>query len=398
MGAGFMMQVEDRLVEEARKLRPFLEERATETEAARQIGDDIVRALDHAGLWAAAVPRRWGGRAASATTIAHIGAELAKGCPATGWVFYVLTSGAWLVSLGSDPLQEEVFGRGIPRICSGARPGGLIEPVAGGYILNGRWDYTSGAHNAGWALYMVERENADGTRSPAGRICVPMDKVEILDNWRSVGMKGTGSHSTVVKDLFVPAHCLMPPGMTLGEFDSDKRHVGEASDFWPVITALRSTILGPILGMGEAILERVTALARRRPLALTDVARQADSSNVQAAIGRAAARLGAARVLMERSTRAIDAAAAIPREMTYLERTQSRGEASLAVELITETVDKLMHFAGSSAFMENAELQRYWRDVNNAARHASLMPEVGYEIYGRAQLGIEPNLVPSNFI
>jgi alkylation response protein AidB-like acyl-CoA dehydrogenase len=101
-----------------------------------------------------------------------------------------------------------------------------------------------------------------------------------------------------------------------------------------------------------------------------------------------------AHVLMDTANRGLDEAAIARRPLEYLEQTRNKGETVFATDLLAKAVDKLMYVAGSSGFMENTPLQRYWRDLNCAARHAANVPNVGYEMYGRALMGVEPNIAP----
>ena len=80
--------------------------------------------------------------------------------------------------------------------------------------------------------------------------------------------------------------------------------------------------------------------------------------------------------------------------MTHVTPLQTKGDTVFATDLLVKAVDKLMYVSGSSGFMESTPLQRYWRDLNVAARHAANVPHVGYEMYGRALMGVEPNIAP----
>ena len=84
-----------------------------------------------------------------------------------------------------------------------------------------------------------------------------------------------------------------------------------------------------------------------------------------------------ARVLMDAANRLIDEAALAERTISYLEQTRNKGETVFATDLLVKAVDKLMYVSGSSGFSETTPLQRYWRDLNMAARHAANVPQRG---------------------
>jgi len=384
------------ILESARAMRPFLTERAARTEANRRIGDDIIEALREARILSTAVPKRWGGLGATVTTIAHVGAELAKGCPSTAWVYWVLSTGTWLASVAPDAVQEDVFAGSLPLFCGSGKPG-IATPVGGGYRVNGKWDYLSGCYNANWGMFFVDVEQTDGTKS-RGRAFIRMKDLVIEETWRSVGMTGTGSHTSVAANVFVPAHMIIVGPMSLGPSDPLQKHVGEDSDYWPALSMLRSTLLGPLVGIAQVILELVSARMHTRGFQFTSYTRQIDSPVAQHAVGKAAAKIETARILMERGGMVLDDAARNRRITSYAERAQLKGQASLAIEMLAEATEKLMFLAGSSAFDERNDLQRYWRDFSVALRHPNIIPDIGFEIYGRAMLGVEPNLLPQTFI
>jgi alkylation response protein AidB-like acyl-CoA dehydrogenase len=53
-----------------------------------------------------------------------------------------------------------------------------------------------------------------------------------------------------------------------------------------------------------------------------------------------------------------------------------------------------MNAHGASGFADSSPLQRIWRDVNVAARHAVASSTVGNEVYGKALLGVEEKITP----
>ena len=133
------------IIEKVRALRPLLRQNAKAGEAQRTPTAEVIKAIDDLGIWWMIVPRRWGGLGLSATAMTRINAELAKGDPSVAWVSQILNGTTWVGTLGSDALQQELYGNGLPRICSAATPLGTAQPVEGGYLDSGRWPYCSGS-------------------------------------------------------------------------------------------------------------------------------------------------------------------------------------------------------------------------------------------------------------
>jgi len=384
-------RVED-LVATAKSMRPYLLEMAPKHEQDRRLDPAVISKLLAADMFKVAVPRRWGGLCLSAHGMAQVAVELAKGCPSTGWIYCISNSASWVASLAPDAVQEDVFAAGVPIMCSAVNPPGTFTLVDGGYRVDGAFPYSSGCHDSAWGMFALASKNAEGRFIPAGQFYAPMSDTTIQDTWFVAGLKGTGSNTVVFKDAFVPQHRVVPPappGQPPG-----KKHVGEPSDYFALLPHLRSVMLGVLVGMAEAALEVVTGGTSKRGIVYTTYARQTDSHVVQKEIGEAATMIHTARVLMDRANQLIDEAALNQRTITYLEQTRNKGETVFATDLLVKAVEKLMYVSGSSGFMETTPLQRYWRDLNVAARHAANVPHVGYEMYGRALMGVEPNIAP----
>lgn len=392
--------IEKELLGRARELQPLLREKAPEFDANRRISEDVFKELSAAGFWDMASPRRWGGLGTSATTMARVGAELGKGDPSVGWVYTVLHGTTWVASLGPDALQEELFGNGKhPTICGAVTPPGEALEVDGGYLVNGKWAYCSGSRHADWGQFGVNIKKPDGSIEPGGNVYIPMSEITIEDSWFMVGMRGTGSETCVAKDVFVPKRRFFHIAkLGMGVHASDKKYVGEPSDYWPFMPFLRATAHGMVIGAAEAMLEEVVASAQNKPIVYTTYSRQADSAVVQAKLGQASAKVAAAKLLMEKTCAQIDQAGISRQPMTPMERAQSKAEGSFTIDLLTQAADELMFLAGSGAFAEHKSIARYWRDLSVGARHTANLPYVGYEILGKALLGVEPNIVAADFM
>ena len=136
--------------------------------------------------------------------------ELARIDSAAGWNVALANSiepfGAWF----SDTIVDEVFSSPFSVLAGAFFPSRRAVPVDGGYLLSGRCGFNSNCHAANWVLGLahvyddgVERLGADG--EPVTLLTLfPMEEATIVDNWDTLGMRGTGSHDVEVRDLFIP--------------------------------------------------------------------------------------------------------------------------------------------------------------------------------------------------
>lgn len=396
--ATFAKGLEEKLIAAVREHRALLRRNAPIGEAQRSMTDEVLHTLERLDLWSLLLPRRWGGKGLSSAAFSRINREIAKGDPAVAWVVQIINGCTWIASLTSDRLQEELFGQGIPRICSSFAVAGTSKPVPGGFIVDGNWPYNSGCRQSSWGQYLVNLQSADGTVAPGNFVYVPMSELEIVDTWYTVGMQGTSSDSVTVKNLFVPEHRFVSADKTFGHREPGKKHVGAPSDNWQVFPLIRAAGLGQLVGAADAALELALEGAQRKPVPNTTYAKQMNSPVVQRNLGEAAAKIDAAALMVDSLCDAQDEAALAGRQLTLLERARQKAGCALTIELLGSALDKIMFVGGSSAFAYANEMQRFWRDFNMAARHAIYLPDFGYEVYGAMRLGISQTTVPPNLV
>jgi alkylation response protein AidB-like acyl-CoA dehydrogenase len=224
-----------------------------------------------------------------------------------------------------------------------------------------------------------------------------MSDLTIEHTWKVAGMRATGSDTVVANNVFVPAHRVPSYEKQFESGPSVRKHWGEVSDFWTALPFIRTKSLGVLLGAAEGLLDYVTGGIKERPLIFTNYHRKGDSHVFNAQVGKAGAKIRAVWVLMDHMTRTIDRAAVARRSMDPRERADNRGQMALSIDLLNEAIGMLMNGAGSSAFLEANNAQRFWRDFNVGARHVALVPEPGYEVFGRSILG-EPEMTKPDFI
>lgn len=377
------------LLARARALRPLLEKNAAQCERERRIAEENLRALEDADLFAVLVPERVGGQGASMVTQLEVASELGRGCASTAWVQTLLNVTAWAASLLPPAAQREVFAGLRPaRVCGVLTPGGKAVPVAGGYRVSGTWAFASGCLHASWATTGALFPARDPDTSEQGLVCMKLSELEIKDTWHVAGMCGTGSHTLIAHEVFVPHHRALggppPPADATGA-----PLPAAPSDRWPVISVLALVLLGPSLGMAEAILDAVRAGLGKSGVSYTLYARKADSGALLHELGKAAMMIESARLLALQCAQKIDAAAC-GHELDALERAWLRGACGHAAELLRSATESLVSAAGASCFAESNPIQRLWRDLSVATRHAFLATSPSYESYGRALAGLPP--------
>ncbi|HVV21157.1 MAG TPA: acyl-CoA dehydrogenase family protein [Pseudonocardiaceae bacterium] len=335
---------------------------AATADTTRSLTPDTVRAIVAAGFAHWFTPERWGGAAGSFTELTAAVARVGEACASAAWCASLAAYGARHAACLPLAGQEEVWASGPDAfLVSAVVPAGRAAQAPGGWRLTGRWPYVSAVAHADHAVIAA--------RLPDGAVwyfAVPPRDYTVEHTWFTVGMRGTGSDTVVLDDVFVPAHRGFDRAALV-----DGRPVGTTA---PCHTTAQPAIAGlpfaaPILGAGRA-----AVAAAAVPLA----ARQ-DDQTVQIGVSRAAAQVDAAELLLHRLTTALDSGAP--------PGPSGARDITLAVELVTDAVNRLCHLAGTSGHSQNAPLERIWRDVNTAAGHGGLRPERSAAAYAAQLLG-----------
>jgi alkylation response protein AidB-like acyl-CoA dehydrogenase len=381
------------LLDRTRQLLPSIKEAAEAAERDARMPDDVVRELKKAGLLDVILSKRHGGFGASWTTYQRITYEIARVSPAAGWLHGILGAASFYASKFPQSLRDELFANGkTPLMCGVISLGGVIEPVEGGYLATAKWPFSTGCYHAEWALGGVMVKNADGSMTPGATIVVPASDIKIDDSWRDVtGMRGTGSATVVVDQVFVPEQHVIAPDYQLDRTFQDVPPDADITECWPLWALLVGTNTAVALGAAEGMLDKVCDAAGRRGITYSQYQRISGSQVAQAEIAKAALKIHAARLIMYSSAKELDRAALMRKHIAIDDRARSRGEHGFAVDLLRQAADSLLTVYGTSAFVGSNDQQLFWRDINVITRHGLAASNSGFESYGKSLLGVEPN-------
>jgi 3-hydroxy-9,10-secoandrosta-1,3,5(10)-triene-9,17-dione monooxygenase len=378
------------LVERAKNLQELLRKRLATSDIRRRQTDDVVDALADAGFFRLNKPRRFGGYPVDLRTVLQITETLAEADGSAAWVVGIAATGAWATNRGSEQLQEEIFGGNPDARIAGSGMSCAARREKGGLRLNGRWGYASGSPHATWAA-LAATVSDDLYQPPDAYFClVPAAQLQLEDTWRTVGMRGTGSNTYVAEDLFVPEHRLIPV-TELSEGSTTSADPMNRLPFAPVATL---ALLGTLLGLGRAALTLAVDQAPLKSMHHTFFTRQSDSVGVQLQVAEAALKLQTAQLHAYRVADDLDSATANGLDLEYRVRAQARAQFGYAAQQVLEAIHVLVNVHGAAAFAETSLMQQYWRDANTAARHAGLNAYVGYEVFGKALLGVPERISP----
>lgn len=340
----------------ARDLAPRLAENAERHDREGTFVDDGFELLREHRLMSLLVPSELGGGGASHAEACAVLAELGKACPATALSYsmhsHLIAAQVWRHHRGLPaPVLERVADEQLCLISTGAsdwlESSGSAHQVDGGFRVNARKMPASGCPAGDVLVTSIRWE--DGPDGPQVIHCsVPFsaEGVSIEQTWDTMGMRGTGSHTVILDDVFVPEAtvALIRP--------ADAWH-----PVWStVVGAAMPLIMACYVGVAEAAVERVVRLAARR----------ADRPETVAQVGRMHNRLTAAR----------DAVAAMIASSADLrfDNTIDHADVTLrrktnAAEACIDSVRLALELGGGMAYARRGGIERLFRDVHGALYH-----------------------------
>jgi alkylation response protein AidB-like acyl-CoA dehydrogenase len=385
----------EELVARARELKPLLSKNGPLGETDRRVVEESIEAAHAAGFFKVCTPKRYGGWEMNTRAMLDVSSAVAEADGGTAWVVNLNNICCWLASLFPVKAQDEIFGPDPDvRISGVLNPTATTTKVDGGYRVTGQWHYNSGGWHSQWAVLGMPIVNAAGEPVDQGLAMIPMAELDLVDTWFVAGMKSSGSISLKANDVFVPNHrVLSVPRAIEGDYPTEMRSQ-EAFYRSPFIPILAIILVGPILGLGRAALDFVRQKANSRTIAYTFFEKQSASVAFQLQLAEAAMMIDTAHFHAYRAADDVDTAAVRGVYPDMLTRARVRADTGYVVEKITQAIDKLLFAHGSGGFADASPLQRIWRDAAVASRHAVVLPPIGYELLGKALLGVENNVTP----
>ena len=132
--------------------------------------------------------------------------------------------------------------------------------------------------------------------------------------------------------------------------------------------------------------------SKTRGITHTTFPTQAESAGFQMLVAEAAMKIDTAALHVGRAADDLDRRAGDARLMSLVERARVRIDTALAAKYCRDAVEILVQAHGTSSLADSNRMQRLWRDVHTASHHAITEWQVNLEVYGKALLGIEPNI------
>ena len=345
---------------------------------ARKMSKEVVDALKECGFFTMLLPKQWGGLERKPQEFFAEQVRIAEADMSTAWAGGIIAVHAFQLALMSEVAQREVY-EADPNtlISSSYNPvGARAEMCEGGFMLHGRWGWSSGSDHCTWAL-LGGVIPGDGYRT----FLVPRNQYDIEDTWDVMGLQGTGSNDVVISEpIFVPdhrTHKQMDGFNCVNDQDNPMYDLSWAQTF---VRVVNSAAIGALKKAVKVFVES------KQGNSTTDMTKFAGDVETQERLAKVLNTIGELEAVMYHNFDKMEAASWKP---TLEDRIMYRYQASIVIDKAIEAIDTLFEVAGGRSVFNGHPLQQLWHDIHIARCHVANNPTAFARNLGSVALGME---------
>lgn len=364
-----------------------------ENEALGKLTDRAAAILRDTGVVKQLQPAKHGGLEVHPREFAETVMKIASYDGSTGWVAGIVGVHPWEMALADERVQAEIWGEDTNTwIASPYAPLGVLKPVDGGFIFNGRWQFSSGTDHCDWIFLGAFEADAEGKTdfTKHRHVILPRaDYTIVEDSWDVVGLRGTGSKDIIVKDAFIPEYRVidyvhLADGTALRNSD----HADTPLYGMPFTTMFPLGITSAVIGICEGAL--ASHLAYQKTRVQIHGTKIKDDPYVMYAIGEASAEIKAARVSMLDNVSYFFDKVEKGEKVTLAERAESRRTQVSAAWRAVNAMDQIVARSGGNGLRMDNPIQRFWRDGHMGMVHAIHVPGNVMHVSSLLDFGVTP--------
>jgi 3-hydroxy-9,10-secoandrosta-1,3,5(10)-triene-9,17-dione monooxygenase len=389
-------EISDVLIEKARTLQKQLRDTTLEIDQTSHIPEEIIQAIRDNGLLKILRPKMFGGYETDMRTYFEVVTEISRGNPSAGWFVSLSNIRDYMISyaFGREALNE-IFGQNHDQdiiLAGNFKPIRIdIEKVDGGYLIkDAQWPFVSGSPYADWFYFGAPVDDGNGGMEMA-IIVIPRKDVEVLDDWNVIGLRGSGSNSVVVKEIFVPDYRVSLDRL------AQKGHyiIEELQDNplyrTPFVPSLTLSIAAPALGIAQGGFDLHMERVRKAGIGNTFYSKMSDAAVTHLQISEIDMKLECARMLFRQAINDLDDYSTRGQDFTQKESIRIKAVFGYANQQCKEAYDLMLAGAGSIFSYNNNVFQTFYRDFISMHLHGFITPSSLMETYGRVMCDLEPN-------
>jgi len=374
-------------VARARRLGPVIAAAADEIERMQLVPPSLLGELHASRLFRMFLPRAVDGDEVEPWVYFGAIEEISRHDGSVGWNMFVANSAALIAPFLERETLDTIFADPSAIVAWGPPNACKARAVPGGYRITGEWGFASGCRQANWMGVHGNVVEADGSLrlNDAGRPTVrtllfPAAHAVHVENWNTIGLRGTASEGYRLDDLFVPEAF-----STTREDTALRRLPGRLYAF-PMQELYAVGVAAVAAGIARAMLEAFCRLAVQK--APRGMQRLAADAVVQAGVARMEARLGAARAYLVDILSDIWAGADERGVIGVRDCARVRLACTHAIQEAIAVAHFAYRTAGVDAILSGMPLERRFRDIHTLSQQIQAR-EAHFTAVGRILLDEE---------
>lgn len=352
--------------------------KSDEQRESRRMSKDVVDALKECGFFTMLLPKQWGGLERKPQEFFAEQVRIAEADMSTAWAGGIIAVHAFQLALMSEEAQREVYENDPNTLISSSyNPvGARAEMCEGGFMLHGRWGWSSGSDHCTWAL-LGGVIPGDGYRT----FLVPRSQYDIEDTWDVMGLQGTGSNDVVISEpIFVPDHRTHKQMDGFNCVNDQENPMYDLSWAQTFVRVVNSAAIGALKKAVKVFVES------KQGNSTTDMTKFAGDVETQERLAKVLNTIGELEAVMYHNFNKMEAADWKP---TLEERIMYRYQASIVIDKAIEAIDTLFDVAGGRSVFNGHPLQQLWHDIHIARCHVANNPTAFARNLGSVTLGME---------
>lgn len=375
----------EQIIQRAHDLKPYLESCWEEANTFRQLPKETIARMQEAGLFKVLQPKRYGGYEMHPNVFYKVQMALAEACMSTAWVYGVVGVHNWQLALYNDDAQQEVWGSDNSTLISSSyMPKAHVQKVQYGYIVNGEWSFSSGVDHCDWAFLGGVTPHDNEFRT----FLIPKRNFNIIDDWDTIGIRGSGSKKVVVSDAFVPEYRThkssdgargTSPGLDVNSATLYKLPFGQI-----FVRAVSTGHIGALQGALNNFIEW-----NGKRIASNDGSKSSEDPIVRQLAAETALAIDEMTLALFRNFDHMMTKLDAGEELSITDRIHWRTQSASVPNRCAELVTKLFHNCGAHGLYKTGKLGRHFIDINCGRTHVANNVDKISRNYGGVLLGAE---------
>ncbi|WKA59245.1 acyl-CoA dehydrogenase [Planococcus shenhongbingii] len=370
----------------AEQIGKLAEQEAQQAEENSSVSDNVVNLMKETEISRIMLPKEYGGPQVSIKEFAAIVRKVANYNISAAWLTYLYPLHnmlpAYLPKAGRD---EIINSEGLISDIFAAM--GTAVKDGDGYRISGKWNFVSGILHSEWVGVGVKIQFPDKEKP---EVCLPILKtseVEIVENWDTFGLRGSGSNQVIAENVYVPMERILRPDPAEAtrkppEEDYDKDYPFYGVPFYPTFYVGFPSIA---IGGAERVIAEFKQMTEKR-IRLMDGVRESESPRSQRVLAEITTEFHTAEALMDKY---IDLLVDYEKNGATTPNSEFFALRTKIIKICTEIALRALLTLGGGALYKNGPIELFIRDILSVATHKTSLYEDSVAAYGQDLFGFE---------